>query len=77
MPESPVQFLFQEDPLDRYRLPTPVFLGFPGGSDGKEFTCNMGDLGLTPGLDRLQQARLQGGFQHLCSESWAAVEEVK
>ena len=24
----------------------------PGGSDGKEFTCNMGDLGLTPGLGR-------------------------
>ena len=29
------------------------------------------------GDHRLQQARLQGGFQHLCSESWAAVEEVK
>ena len=31
---------------------TPVFLGFPGGSDGKEFTCNAGDLGLIPGLGR-------------------------
>ena len=28
------------------RLPTPVFLGFPGGSDGKESACNVGDLGL-------------------------------
>ena len=27
------------------RLPTPVFLGFPGGSDGKEATCYVGDLG--------------------------------
>ena len=27
-------------------------LGFPGGSDGKESTCNMGDLGLIPGLGR-------------------------
>ena len=27
------------------RLPTPVFMGFLGGSDGKESTCNMGDLG--------------------------------
>ena len=27
-------------------------LGFPGGSDGKEFTCNAGNLGLIPGLGR-------------------------
>ena len=33
-------------------LPTPVFLGFPGGSVGKESTCNAGDLGLIPGLGR-------------------------
>ena len=24
-------------------------LGFPGGSDGKEFACSAGDLGLIPG----------------------------
>ena len=24
--------------------------GFPGGSDGKESTCNVGDLGSNPGL---------------------------
>ena len=34
------------------RLPTPVFLGFPYGSAGKESACNMGDLGLIPGLGR-------------------------
>ena len=28
------------------------FLGFPGGSDGKEFVCNAGDLGSIPGLGR-------------------------
>ena len=33
-------------------LPTPVFLGFPGGSAGKESVCNTGDLGLIPGLGR-------------------------
>ena len=33
----------------RDRLPTPVFLGFPCGSAGKEATCNVGDLGLIPG----------------------------
>ena len=27
-------------------------LGFPGGSAGKESSCNAGDLGLIPGLGR-------------------------
>ena len=36
----------------RDTLPTPVFLGFPCGSAGKESTCNVGDLGLIPGLGR-------------------------
>ena len=27
-------------------------LGFPGSSNGKESTCNSGDLGLIPGLGR-------------------------
>ena len=33
-------------------LPSPVFLGFPDGSAGKESTCNAGDLGWIPGLGR-------------------------
>ena len=36
----------------RDRLPTPVFLGFPSGSAGKESGYNAGDLGSTPGLER-------------------------
>ena len=52
MQETPVQFLDQEDPLRRDRLPTPVFTGFPGGSDGKESACNVGDLGSISGLGR-------------------------
>ena len=24
-------------------------MGFPGGSDGKEYACDVGDLGLIPG----------------------------
>ena len=39
-------------PWRRDRLPTPVFLGFPGGSAGKESACNAGDLGSVPGLGR-------------------------
>ena len=34
---------------------SPIFiskLGFPGDSDGKESACNVGDLGLIPGLGR-------------------------
>ena len=27
-------------------------MGVPGGSDGKEFACNAGDLGLIPGSCR-------------------------
>ena len=38
--------------LGRDRLPTPVFLGFPCGTAGKEFAFNAGDLGSIPGLGR-------------------------
>ena len=34
------------------RLPTPVFVGFLGGSDGKESAYNAGDLGSILGLGR-------------------------
>ena len=33
-------------------LPTPVFLGFPCGSAGKESACNTGDLGSSLRLGR-------------------------
>ena len=33
-------------------LPSPVFLGLPCGSAGKESACNVGDLGSIPGLGR-------------------------
>ena len=36
----------------RDKPPTPVFLGFSGGSAGKKSTCSAGDLGLIPGLGR-------------------------
>ena len=29
-----------------------IVLGFPWGSDGKEFACNIGDLGSIPGFGR-------------------------
>ena len=39
-------------PWKRDRLPTSVFLGFPGDSVGKESTCSAEDLGSIPGLGR-------------------------
>ena len=50
--ETPVQFLVWKICWRRGRLPTPVFLGFPCGSAGKEYACNKGDLGSIPGLGR-------------------------
>ena len=35
----------------RDRLPTPVCLGFPGGSIGKESACNAGSLDSNPGWE--------------------------
>ena len=32
-------------------------LGFPGGSDSEESTCNAGELGLIPGLGRYPGGR--------------------
>ena len=52
MQETPVRYLGLGDPLEKDRLPTPVFLGFPGGSAGKESACNVGDLGSIPALGR-------------------------
>ena len=36
----------------RNGLPTPVFLGFPGGSAEKEFACNVRDPAWIPGSGR-------------------------
>ena len=45
-------FWVRKIPWRRDRLPTPVFVGFPCGSAGKESACNVGDLGLIAGLGR-------------------------
>ena len=52
MQETPVWFRVGKIRWRRDRLSTPVFLGFPGGLDGKESTCDEGDLGSIPGLGR-------------------------
>ena len=52
MQETPVQFLGQEDPLEKGQATHSSILGLPCGSSGKESTCNAGDLGSIPGLGR-------------------------
>ena len=47
-------------------LPTPVFLGFPGGSDGKESTCNAGDPGSIPGSGRSTGKGIGYPLKYVC-----------
>ena len=43
--------------------------GFPGGSDSKEFACDMGDLGLIPGLGRSPGGGHSNPLQYSCLEN--------
>ena len=52
MQETPVWILGWEVRWRKDKLPTPVFLGFPCSSAGKESACNMGYLGSISGLGR-------------------------
>jgi len=51
-----------------------VFLGFPGFSDGKESSCNMGDLDFIPELGGSPGRRhgnlLQYGMETYSSMAW-------
>ena len=42
---------------------------FPGGSDGKENACNVGDLGLIPGLGRSPGEGHGNLLQYSCLEN--------
>ena len=53
----------------RDRLPIPVFLGFPGGSEGKESACNARDLGSIPGLGRSPGGGHGSPLQYSCLEN--------
>ena len=43
--------------------------GFPGGSDGKESTCNTGELGSIPGLGRSPEGGRGNPLQCSCLEN--------
>ena len=44
-------------------------MGFPGGSGGKEFSCNVGDLGSIPGLRRSPGEGPGNPLQYSCLEN--------
>ena len=44
-------------------------VGFPGGSDGKESSCNASDLGLIPGLGRAPGGGHGNPLQYTCLEN--------
>ena len=46
-----------------------MFLGFPGGSDGKESACNAGDLGSMPGLGSFPGGGHGNPVQYSCLEN--------
>ena len=60
-----------------------IVLGFPGGSDGKESTCNTGDLGLISVSGRCPREGNGYPLQYSCLENsmdrgawWATVHGV-
>ena len=44
-------------------------MDFSGGSDSKESTCNVGDLGSIPGLGRSPAGRHGNPLQYSCLEN--------
>ena len=51
------------------RLPTPVFFGFPGGSNGKEPVCSAGDQCSIPGSGRSPGGVHGNPLQCFCLEN--------
>ena len=43
--------------------------GFPDGPAGKEYTCNVGDLGSIPGLERSPGGQHGNSLQYSCLEN--------
>ena len=65
--ETLVQFLGLENSLEKGEA--IHFLGFPGGSDGKESTRNVGDLGSITGLGRFPGGGHGNPLQYSCLEN--------
>ena len=69
MQETLIRFLVGKISWRMDKLPTPVFLGFPGGSDGKESACNAEDLDSIPGFGRSPGGGHGNPLQYSCLEN--------
>ena len=45
------------------------YIGFPGGSDSKESSCNVGNLGSIPGLTRCPGGEHGNPLQYSCLQN--------
>ena len=67
--------MFSSDPLPFTLNPfnqlasTTDYVGFPGGSDGKESACNVGDLSSIPGLKRSPGGGPGNPLQYCCPQN--------
>ena len=52
-----------------WQIQISLCLGFPGGLDSKEATCNVGDLGSIPGPKRFPGERNGYPLQYSCLEN--------
>ena len=69
MQETLGWFLGGKGLLEKDQVPTPVFLGFPGGSDGKQSAWNARDLSLISGLGRSPGGGRDNPLQYSCLEN--------
>ena len=46
-----------------------VYMGYPGGSDGRESACNAEDPGLIPGSERSPEEGNSNPLQYCCLEN--------
>ena len=67
--ETPFDSWVGKIPWRRDRLPTSIFLTFPGGSVSKESPCNTGDLGFLPWLGRSPRGGQGNPLQYSCLEN--------
>ena len=54
---------------DPFNFNSLTWEGFPRALDGKESTCNAGDLGLIPGLGRSPGGEHGNPFKYSCLEN--------
>ena len=64
-----VPYVIQFVQPDTCQLMYKGMLCIPGGSDGKESACSVGDLGLIPGLGRSPGGGHSNPLQYSCLEN--------